>query len=604
MLMCNTQGRKEELLATLRSILASGSLDRGELAKVRGRLQFASGQLFGRLARQAVHAFSSRGRLGNGLDQRLVWALEYLCKLLSEGRPREISRGLGDSRLIFVDASFEPGGYCGLGGLVFDGSGTLLKWFGLQAPRALVTVLQTCFGEHRETVIYELEALAVALAIDLFKQELQGRNVMVFTDNSGVHGSFVKCWSDNPVGNALAYFTAWMEYELHAFVYYDRVPSPSNPADDPSRQGQRSGQETTRTLDGWRRSVGRQELQMLKTLVLRHEHSLSQLVLFFNTSDMGTLTLLKEITNNWQKAYQEKKTTTTLRAALLTSLWLELETRLAKLESDQAATKLYVDSGHLHLNPTRWSYTAWDQEKQQSLPTEEPPLANQEIVAALKILKAAALTDGVIHRFSPLHKLTDSPQSKVVVFQLVLTTRPTAEKVHAEMSKLTNLAVTSLVGMRIRPERLQISPLAKQMMHASTGGGLRAPHPRQDPEQEPGRLVGHRVARGSRSPHPRLGGYERNGQVQPKGDSDTLPPGQPSKGNASTLKRGRPGNCQGLTASVASQSKQAASAKNDTFSRSPKRLMQTSLSSWQVPGGADDLEAPCYLFLTELTTAI
>ena len=58
---------------------------------------------------------------------------------------------------------------------------------------------------------------------------------MVFTDNSGVHGSFVKCWSDNPVGNALAYFTAWMEYELHAFVYYDRVPSPSNPADDPSK---------------------------------------------------------------------------------------------------------------------------------------------------------------------------------------------------------------------------------------------------------------------------------------------------------------------------------------------------------------------------------
>ena len=50
MLMCNTQSRKEELLATLRSILASGSLDRGELAKVRGRLQFASGQLFGRLA--------------------------------------------------------------------------------------------------------------------------------------------------------------------------------------------------------------------------------------------------------------------------------------------------------------------------------------------------------------------------------------------------------------------------------------------------------------------------------------------------------------------------------------------------------------------------
>ena len=216
------------------------------------------------------------------------------------------------------------------------------------------------------------------------------------------------------------------------------------------------------------------EFQLLKTLVLRHEHSLRQLavdrgyVLFFSTSDMSTLTLLKEVTNHWQKSYQEKKTTTTLRAALLTSLWMELEARLTKLESDQAATKFYVDSGHLHLHPTRWSYTAWDQDKQQSLPTDAPPLTNQEIVAALKILKAAALTDGVIHKFSPLHKLPENPQSKVVVFQLVLTTRPTAEKVHAEMSKLTNLAVTSLVGLRIRPERLQISPLAKQLMAKPT----------------------------------------------------------------------------------------------------------------------------------------
>ncbi|CAE7468495.1 unnamed protein product, partial [Symbiodinium pilosum] len=123
---------------TLRAILAAGSLERGELAKVRGRLQFASGQLFGRLARQAVHAFSSKGRLGSGLDHRLTWALEYLSERLAEGKPREISRGLGDTRLVFVD---------------------------------------TCFDEYRETVIYELEALAVTLAIDVFRKELLGRNV-------------------------------------------------------------------------------------------------------------------------------------------------------------------------------------------------------------------------------------------------------------------------------------------------------------------------------------------------------------------------------------------------------------------------------------------
>ena len=46
----------------------------------------------------------------------------------------------------------------------------------------------------------------------------------------------MKSWSDNPVGNALAYFAALREFELHAFFYYDRVPSASNPADEPSRK--------------------------------------------------------------------------------------------------------------------------------------------------------------------------------------------------------------------------------------------------------------------------------------------------------------------------------------------------------------------------------
>ena len=130
---------------------------------------------------------------------------------------------------------------------------------------------------------------------------------------------------------------------------------------------------------------------------------------------------------------------------------------------------------------------------------------------------------------------------------------------------------------------------------ATIDEGLRAPHPRQDPEPEPGRPAGQQMDRGSRSPHPSLGGHAKDGHVQPTGGSDTLPPGQPSKGNASTLRRGKPDDCRGLEASETTQSKKAASAQNDTFSKSTKRLMQTSLSSWQVPSGAADLEAPCYM---------
>ena len=86
---------------------------------------------------------------------------------------------------MFVDASFEPGDYCGSVGW-FIVIRCLLHWFGCKVPDSLVTLLCQCFGRERETVIYELEALAVVLALDLFKDELKHSNAVVFTDNSGV----------------------------------------------------------------------------------------------------------------------------------------------------------------------------------------------------------------------------------------------------------------------------------------------------------------------------------------------------------------------------------------------------------------------------------
>ena len=53
--------------------------------------------------------------------------------------------------------------------------------------------------------------------------------------------------------------------------------------------------------------------------------------------------------------------------------------------------------------------------------------------------------------------------AQVVVFTLVLTTRYRAERVHAEMTKLVNSAALSLIGLRLRPEKLQLSPLAKAL---------------------------------------------------------------------------------------------------------------------------------------------
>ena len=148
---------------------------------------------------------------------------------------------------------------------------------------------------------------------------------------------------------------------------------------------------------------------------------------------------------------------------MLTSLWLEMEARLAKFEQDAAAVKVMVEKGLFLEAPGRWAYTAWNQQEKKAQVTDQPHLSSDELKAAIKTLKAAAMTEGVIHKFAPMQKLGANITAQAVVFTLVLTTRARAERVHTEMTKLVNSAAMSLIGLRLRPEKLQLSPLAKAL---------------------------------------------------------------------------------------------------------------------------------------------
>ena len=143
-LLKNTDRRRRELVFELERVLQANTLSKADAERLRGRMQFASGQLYGRLARQALHAFSSSRPRGLELGDKLTWAIKHLLALLKEGHPREVSRRLAHTRLVFVDASFEPGGYCGIGGLVFSETGCLRHWFGCKVPNSLVTLLCQC----------------------------------------------------------------------------------------------------------------------------------------------------------------------------------------------------------------------------------------------------------------------------------------------------------------------------------------------------------------------------------------------------------------------------------------------------------------------------
>ena len=215
--------------------------------------------------------------------------------------------------------------------------------------------------------------------------------------------------------------------------------------------------------------VSQSELRTIRTLLVRHDQALNQLavdrtyVLFFSTTDMSTLTMLRTVTNHWREQYTLGKCTTTLRAALLTSLWMEMEARLEKFQHNPAAIKVMVEKGLFLEAPGRWAYTAWNQQEKKAQVTDQPHLSSDELKAAIKTLRAAAMTDKVIRKFAPMQKLGENITAQAVVFTLVLSTRARAERVHTEMTKLINSAALSLIGLRLRPEKLQLSPLAKAL---------------------------------------------------------------------------------------------------------------------------------------------
>ena len=107
----NTQSRKTELAAAISSILEAGNLTHREALKLRGRMQFSAGQLFGRISRTCLavvtqHAYS---KTGPKLSAKAVSALSLYLVMLTCDEPRVLAKASSKTWMIFTDASFEPG---------------------------------------------------------------------------------------------------------------------------------------------------------------------------------------------------------------------------------------------------------------------------------------------------------------------------------------------------------------------------------------------------------------------------------------------------------------------------------------------------------------
>lgn len=120
----NAPERVEELATEISKVLGSKTLSRHEGEKLRGRLEFANAQLFGRSLKQSLRDLGMHiASGGQNLSDSMIGALKLLRAALTANEPRQISSKLSDHVRLYVDASYEPGGGSGIGGMCINRCG-------------------------------------------------------------------------------------------------------------------------------------------------------------------------------------------------------------------------------------------------------------------------------------------------------------------------------------------------------------------------------------------------------------------------------------------------------------------------------------------------
>ena len=191
----DTEERVEELVSELDGAIRTNILPRSGGEKLRGRLQFASSQVFGRKFRRLLKVLSNhvtRGR--RTLSTYSVMSSWHSWTVDSEHSQKD--RGVTDRGppYIYVDASFDYSDYSGLGGMLVNMSGKVISFFSVKVG---TRTLDEIMAKGQKTVIQELEMMAVLAAMKVWKELMKTCRVVLFTDSEAVRGAFLKSWSAN-----------------------------------------------------------------------------------------------------------------------------------------------------------------------------------------------------------------------------------------------------------------------------------------------------------------------------------------------------------------------------------------------------------------------
>ncbi len=141
-----------------------------------------------------------------------------------------------DTGFVFTDASFEvnDSATAGFGGalVIVSPNGTCLSHFGFVLERDFLSRLNPI---AQKTIIHKCEFLAVAIALKSWKDDFTAKQIVSFIDNNAVRASLISAKATGEIANRLLESVLQNGADNGLMMWFARVPSKSNIADDPPR---------------------------------------------------------------------------------------------------------------------------------------------------------------------------------------------------------------------------------------------------------------------------------------------------------------------------------------------------------------------------------
>ena len=231
-LVRNKPGRITEVVDAIDAFLQSGCLTSREASRILGRLQYADSFIMGRDGRLAMCELRSNLR-ADGKRISLVpearGSLALLKQRLLKGEPRRVPCKIDPNPpLVFTDGASEDTLHTIGGVIIFEGGS---QYFGCHVPSSLTEK----WLESSKHIIGMVELYGALVARATWDSQLANRKSILFVDNNAAKEAFVKGTSHNPHYRDMLLTLEHLEARNRSWTWVARVPSSSNPADEPSR---------------------------------------------------------------------------------------------------------------------------------------------------------------------------------------------------------------------------------------------------------------------------------------------------------------------------------------------------------------------------------